>query len=213
MPIDQTEEKRIRHLLREHGCPIGYHKIRTRMLGAMARHDLTINPAAVIASLWGHESHKFESLDHSHELYIALEQGLWHELLKHKDPDAPFQAMQMPLDPSVAHLEVFGIVRIQEIEGFVEGLFNHEEEARLPIRASDAVVHLGDIRATMFGLSKLIKRASESPENMEQVIRLIRHLQVLTDMMEAEIHHVFLTCLQAGQQSFATTVAPWQTRH
>lgn len=213
MPGDQRDENRIRDLLRQHGCPMSYHKVRTRMLGAMARPDLAMNPAAVITALWGQEPLRFVTPEHSAEFYRTLESGLWQELLKHKEPDVPFKGVQMPLDPSVANLEVFGMVRMQEIEGFVEGLFNNEEEARLPMRAYDAIMHLGDIRSTMFGLARLIKRASDKRGNDEQVMRLIRHLEILSEVMEAEIHAVFLSCMQAEPQSFAATIAPWQTRH
>jgi hypothetical protein len=205
-------EKAIRALLAKHACPVGYHEVRTRLLGAIANPEPDVKPMTVIASLWGGELPEFDSLDDANELLGALAMGLWNELSAHQDPKVPFRAIQVPLEPTAANLGNFGLVRGQEAEGFVEGLFNGEEEAGLPKRAHEAVTHLGDIRAMMLGVADLIERTAGEPDDREQIKATIKHLRVMTEIMEAEINAAVLSCAQARMQGLPGLTAPWPTR-
>lgn len=206
-------EKAIRALLEKHACPAGYHEVRTRLLGAIASPDPDVKPMAVIASLWGGELPEFDSLDDANELLGALVMGLWNELAVHQDPKVRFRAMPVPLEPTAANLGNLGMVRGQEAEGFVEGLFNGADEAGLPERAHEAVTHLGDIRAMMLGVADLIERTAGEPENRAQIKQTIKHLRTMTEIMETEIHAAVLSCVRARQQGLPGLTAPWPTRH
>ncbi|GGC43349.1 hypothetical protein GCM10011371_33500 [Novosphingobium marinum] len=206
-------EKAIRALLDKHACPIGYHQLRTRLLGAIASPDPDVQPMTVIASLWGGELPEFDSLDDANELLGALVMALWNELAVHQDPKVPFRAMSVPLEPTAANLRNYGMVRGQEAEGFVEGLFNGADEAGLPERAHEAVTHLGDIRAMMLGVADLIERTAGESEDRAQIKETIKHLRTMTEIMEAEIHAAILSCVRARQQGLPGLTAPWPTRH
>ncbi|MCJ2182665.1 hypothetical protein MTR62_08180 [Novosphingobium sp. 1949] len=93
------------------------------------------------------------------------------------------------------------MVRAQEVEGFVESLFNGEEEAGLPERAHEAVTHLGEIRAMMAGVADLIERTRDEPEDRGQIKETIKHLRVMTEIIEAEIHAAVLACTRARKTS------------
>lgn len=51
-PIKPPNEKAIRALLTKRVCPVGYHEVRTRLLGAISSPDPNVKPMSVIASLW-----------------------------------------------------------------------------------------------------------------------------------------------------------------
>lgn len=113
----------------------------------------------------------------------------------------------------MANLGNFGMVRAQEIEGFVEGLFNGEDAAGLPERAHAAVTHLGEIRAMMAGIPDLVERTASQPYDREQIKRTIANLCAMTEIIEAEIHAAVLACHQARAQTLPGLTAPWPTRH
>ena len=206
-------ELTIRALLIKHACPIGYHEVRTRLLGSIACPNLDMKPMTVIASLWGGTLPEFDSIDDANALLGALAMGLWNEMSSHQDPELPFRAVHVPLEPTAANLGNFGMVRAQEAEGFVEGLFNGEKEAGLPELAHEAVKHLGEIRAMMFGVADLIERTAGEPEDREQIKRTIKHLRDMTEIMETEIHTAVLSCTRARTQVLPGLTSPWPTRH
>ena len=125
----------------------------------------------------------------------------------------PFRAFRVPLEPTMANLGNFGMVRAQEIEGFVDGLFNGKDEAGLPERAHEAVTHLGEIRAMMAGLPELARREANQPYDREQIKRTIQNLCAMTEIMEAEIHAAVLACKQVRVQTLPGVTAPWPTQH
>lgn len=206
-------ERAIRAMLDRYACPVAYHGVRTRILGSIACPDPAVKPMAVIEALWGGELPPFDNIDDLNELLGVLVMGLWNELTAHQDPKAPFRVVKVPLEPTMANLGNFGMVRAQEIEGFVEGLFNGKDEAGLPERAHEAVTHLGEIRAMMAGLPDLVERTANKPYDREQIKRTIENLCAMTEIMEAEIHAAVIACKQARAQTLPGLTAPWPTKH
>jgi hypothetical protein len=213
MATKLPSDKMIRVLLAKHACPVGYHEVRTRLLGVIARPDPDVKPMTAIADLWGGELPEFDSMEDANELLGALVMGLWNELSAHQDPKIPFRAMPVPMEPTAANLANFGMIRGQEAGGFVEGLFDGADEARLPERAHEAVTHLGEIRAMMLGVAGLIERTAGEPEDRAQIKVTIKHLRTMTEIMEAEIHAAVLSCVRARQQGLPGLTAPWPARH
>lgn len=206
-------ERAIRAMLDKYACPVAYHEVRTRFLGSIACPDSGVKPMAVVEALWGGELPPFDSLDDLNELLGVLVMGLWNALTAHQDPKVPFRAFRVPLEPTMANLGNFGMVRAQEIEGFVDGLFNGKDEAGLPERAHEAVTHLGEIRAMMAGLPELARREANQPYDREQIKRTIQNLCAMTEIMEAEIHAAVLACKQVRVQTLPGVTAPWPTQH
>lgn len=130
----QSSETAVRTLLDKYACPIAYHEVRTRILGSIACPDPDVKPMAIVAGLWGGVLPEFDSIEDANELLGALIMGLWNELAAHQDPTVPFRVIRVPQEPTIAKLGHLGMVRAAEVEGFVEGLFNGEEEAGLPER-------------------------------------------------------------------------------
>jgi len=208
-----SSEQAIRAMLERRGCPVPYHGVRTRFLGSIACLDFDLKPMTVIASLWGGELPEFAGIDDANELLGALMMGLWNELASHQNPRVPFRAVLVPLEPTSANLGNFGMVRAQEAEEFVEALFNGAIETDLPKRAHEAVTYLGEIRAIMLGVADLIERTNGEPEDREEIMQTIKHLRVMTGIMETEIHAAVVSCVGARGQGAAGFTAPQATRH
>ena len=197
-------KKAIRALLIRHACPLGYHQVRTRILGGIVCLYPMVNPINVIASLWGGTLPQFDSRHDMDELIGALVVGLWNELSDFQNPKTRFKAERMPVKPTLANLCNFSMIRAQEIEGFVEGLLNEDNEVSLPELAHKAITQLVEIRSMLLAIVDLVKRTNGNQVEKPEIKQLMTHLQVMTVVMEAEIHTAVLACVRARAQNFYT---------
>lgn len=100
---------------------------------------------------------------------------------------------------AATNLATFAKVRRQELEGFVEGMFNGQDRADLPARAHQALGQLGELRAMMAGIEDLVARDIKA-ESRSQLETTFKHVQELTRIMEVEIHKAVMSCARARRQ-------------
>ena len=205
-------EKTVRALLEKHGCPVPFHEVRTRFLGNIATPELSASPLQIIKDLWGGELPVFDSIDELNELIGALVQGLWNDLTRHQKRSQPFRLTRVPLEPTAVNLGQYGLIRLQELDGFIEGLFNGEEAIDLPERAHQAVEHLSELRAMMAGICELVSR-DPNADDRTQLGTTFKHLHELTRIMETEIHEAVLSCTRARRQMLEGVLTARPTIH
>ena len=145
-PPPATDEQ-VRALLEKYQCPIPFHEVRTRFLGNIASPNVSASPIKVVQGLWGGELPPFDAIDEAKELIGALVMGLWNRLTRHQDRSSPFRLLRMEAAATRASLAALAQMRRQELEGFIEGLFGHEEMIDLPKRAHRGLDDLGQMRA------------------------------------------------------------------
>lgn len=206
------KEKAARALLEKHACPVQFHEVRTRFLGNIATPLMSTSPLQIIKNLWGGELPVFDSMDDLNELLDALVQGLWNELTRHQKRSQPFRLTRTPMDATAANLGLYGRIRLEELDGFMEGLFNGEEAIDLPERAHEAVGHLAELRAMMAGLCDLVARDPEA-DDRTQLDTTFHHLRELTRIMETEIHEAVLSCTRARRQMLEGILTAKPTVH
>lgn len=205
-------EKAIRALLEKYGCPVPFHEVRTRFLGNIATPVMGVSPLHVVKGLWGGELPEFDGIDEVNELIAALVNGLWNDLTKHQKRSAPFRLVRPSMDPTARNLGEFALVRQQELEGFVEGLFYGEDHIDLPERAHQALGHLGELRAMMAGIHDLVQRDIQA-DSKTQLETTFKHVRELTRIMEVEIHETVLSCTRARRQMRETVVTERASVH
>ena len=205
-------EKTVRALLEKHGCPVPFHEVRTRFLGNIATPELSASPLQIIKDLWGGELPVFDSIDELNELIGALVQGLWNDLTRHQKRSQPFRLTRVPMEPTAVNLGQYGLIRLQELDGFIEGLFNGEEAIDLPERAHQAVEHLSELRAMMAGICELVSR-DPNADDRTQLGTTFKHLHELTRIMETEIHEAVLSCTRARRQMLEGVLTARPTIH
>lgn len=194
-----ADEKHIRQLLEKYVCPVPYHEVRTRFLGNIATPALSASPLQIVKDLWGGELPEFESMDEVNELIGALVNGLWNSLTRHQKRNDPFRLTRMAPGSTRQDLADLALLRRQELDGFVEGLFEGQDSIDLPEKANAALGHLGEIRAMMAGIYELAKDKAK-PAEAADLDQTIRHLRELTLIMEKEINAVVLDCTRARRQ-------------
>lgn len=207
-----ADEKAMKALLEKHACPVPFHEVRTRFLGNIATPEMSVSPLQIIKDLWGGELPVFDSMDEANDLLDALVQGLWNELTRHQKRSQPFRLTRTPMDVTAANLGLYARIRLEELDGFMEGLFNGEDVIDLPERAHEAVGHLAELRAMMAGICDLVARDPEA-DDRTQLDMTFKHLRELTRIMETEIHEAVLSCTRARRQMLGGTLTARPTIH
>ncbi len=205
-------EMAVKALLDKYACPMPYHKVRTLFLGQIATPQMAISPLVVIKSLWGGELPVFDSIDELNALLEALVQGLWNELTRHQKRSQPFRMTRTPMEETNANLELYARIRIEELDGFLDGLFLGADSIDLPERAHEAVIILAQLRITLAGICDVLARHSHVDDRTEldMAFKLLRNL---TRIMETEIHEAVLSCTRARRQMLETILTPRPTVH
>lgn len=198
-PPENAQE--VRKLLAKYKCPVPYHEVRTRFLGAIVTPERDSSPMPVIKSLWGGELPPFENMEAVNELLDVLVNGLWNALTRHQKRGAPFRLVRLEPTPGRAGLAALSLTRQQEIDGFVEGLFNSKEKIDLPEKASAAMNIIGEIRAMIAGVHTLTTHEMNIGSDKDISITL-GHLKSMTEILEREINSVVLACTRARRQMF-----------
>ena len=209
-PIATDNEVRL--LLERHKCPIPFHEVRTRFLGNIASPALEVSPIKMVESLWGGELPEFDSIDAANELIGALVMGLWNRLSRHQDRSAPFRLTRTETGATREGVGAMALMRRQELDGFVEGLFGAQDSVNLPERAHRGLNVLGEMRALIAGVATVAKDESKavSDKDVEGTFRQIREM---TRIAEHEIHAVILSCRRARRQMVASLPAKKPTLH
>ena len=193
-PPTATDED-VRALLARYRCPVPFHEVRTRFLGNVTSPAMSSSPIKMVEDLWGGELPAFDSMDAANELISALVMGLWNRMTRHQDRDSPFRLTRIETAPTREALATLALMRVQEIEGFVHGLFGREEEIDLPERAHRALDDLGKMRALFGAVQKVA-----SGVDMDVTLR---HMREMTKNAEHAMHTVVLYCKRARRQMLA----------
>lgn len=205
-------ENAIRALLEKHDCPVAFHEVRTRFLGNIATPGLSVSPLRIVEGLWGDELPVFDTMDDANTLIEALINGLWNDLTRHQKRSEPFRLIRVPMEPTAANLGRYGLVRLEELNGFIEGLFAGEDAIDLPERAHHAVDQLAELRAMMGGICELVSRDPDA-DDRTKLETTFKHLRELTRIMETEIHEAVLSCTRARRQMLVGILTTRPTVH
>jgi hypothetical protein len=146
-----------------------------------------MSPIAMVKGLWGGEFPAFDRLDAVNELLNVLVMGLWNQLTRHQKRSQPFRLMRMVVPQTIKGLAAITLMRREEIDGFVDGLFGTEESIDLPERGYRALGELGEIRAMLAGACELANRPDQETSG-EDVTGLLANINQLTKIAEHELH-------------------------
>jgi hypothetical protein len=199
-------------LLERYKCPTPFHEVRTRFLGNIASPVMGASPMETVKQLWGGELPEFDSMEAVNELLDVLVAGLWNRLTAHQSSRNPFRLLRFDVAQTREGIEYFALVRRQELDGFVEGLFGPEEHIDLPERAHDALGVLAEMRAILAGAVNLLDDSSK-PAESDDLKGLVRNIQELTIIAETEMNKTILSCKRARSQLLEQIPATKPTLH
>lgn len=186
-------------LLQRYQCPTPFHEVRTRFLGNIAAPVMAASPLETVKQLWGGELPEFDSLETVNELLNVLVAGLWNRLTGHQSSHTPFRLLRFEVAQTREGLKSLALIRRQELDGFVEGLFGREEVMDLPERAHKAIGVLAEIRAMLAGTCDLLDDPGKTAET-DDLRELLRNFQKLSVILETEMNKAVLSCTRARRQ-------------
>ena len=199
-------------MLKRYGCPTPFHEVRTRFLGSIASPVPGASPMAVVKQLWGGELLAVDSVDDLNELFAVLVAGLWNRLTEHQKSNNPFRLLRFDVTPTHEGLSHLALVRRQELDGFVEGLFGTEEHIDLPQRAHEALEVLAELRSFLAGALELLRDLSK-PAGPDDIKALLHNIQRMTIIAETEMNKANLSCKRARVQVVDQMPATKPTLH
>ena len=211
-PIKAVSDNDVRVLLERYRCPVPFHAVRTRFLGNIASPIPSASPLDTVKALWGGELPEFDSLGAVNELLAVLVMGLWNRLTRHQERSAPFRLVRAEIPETSEGLVPIALVRREELDGFVEGVFGNEESLELPERAHRALDALSELRAIFDGLHELAGNMTK-PVTADDIAQTRRNIRELTKVGEREIHDVVLSCTRARRQLLNSVPTAKPTLH
>ena len=162
------------------------------------------SPVQAIQELWGGNLPPFYSVDDLNHLLRVLVDGLWNRLTAHQTAGKPFKVTSVQFRQTRQGFHHYALVRKQEIEGFMDGLFGPHDELDLPESARDGVDALGQIRAMLAGAIDLLDD-TDKPAPADELNGLADNLQALGPILEQEMNTIVLSCTRARRQRLAST--------
>lgn len=199
-----ASDDQVRALLERYRCPMPFHAVRTRFLGGIASPISQVAPLKMVEALWGGTLPPFDNDDAVNELIGALVMGLWNRLTRHQERSVPFRLIRINAPATREGLGRLALMRQEELEGFVEGLFGDHESLDLPEQAHKALGFLTDIRAMTGATGKLAGNPAK-PLEAADIADMLGQFRKLTRIAEHEMHAVVLSCARARRQMLAAT--------
>jgi hypothetical protein len=194
-----ASDDQVRALLQRYRCPVPFHAVRTRFLGNIASLDMQPSAIKTVEALWGGELPAFNTIDAANELIGALVMGLWNRLTRHQERSAPFRLTRIEIPTTREGMGKLALLRQEELDGFVEGLFGDQESLDLPERAHRALGTLAEIRA-MLEASRELADDLTKPAAPADIAVTLGHFRELTRIAEHEMHEAVLSCTRARRQ-------------
>jgi hypothetical protein len=203
----EPTEAAVRSLLQRYDCPVPFHAVRTRFLGAIVSPVARVSPLDTVKDLWGGALPAFDNAAAANELLQALIMGLWNRLTRHQKPGEPFHLLRLAVPLTTEGLATLALTRREEIDGFTGGLFGPEERIDLAERGHRALGELGEIRAMLAGVYELVHRPGQKVDS-ENPVSLIDGVNKVTRTAEHQIYETVLSSVEARRKmSHALPVA------
>jgi hypothetical protein len=194
-----SSDEQVRTLLERYKCPVPFHEVRTRFLGNIATPVVSASPIKVLEDLWGGELPAFDSIDDANELIGALIMGLWNRLTRHQDRNSPFRLTRIDSPLTREGIAALALLRRQELDGFIEGLFGQKDSVDVPERAHRGLDVLGELRA-LFVATIEVSTDETKEATCKDLETTLRHMRQMTKDAEHELHAILLSCKRARKQ-------------
>jgi hypothetical protein len=207
-----ASDEQVRALLEHYKCPVPFHEVRTRFLGNVATPATSASPLRVVEDLWGGELPPFDAIDQANALIGALVMGLWNRMTQHQDRASPFRLLRSETAPTREGLAALALMRRQELDGFVAGLFGRSDVIDLPERARRSLTELAEMRAAFVAVFELVSDETKSATERDMETTL-RHMRDMTKSAEHEVHAIVMACARARKQMLARMPTKRPTVH
>ncbi len=184
----RTIEAQALAMLERYDCPMPYHAVCTHFLGAMCATG-PVQPMKTLARIWDGTLPAFASIEAVNELLGALINGLWNKLAAHQDEGHPYRLMTFPARTTRESLACLAETRVEELEGFLTGVFGDQERLEVPEPLGESLDTLMELDGIFSGMQALLEDPAK-PASAKDLQGLRKQIAELTTIAEQEIHAV-----------------------
>jgi hypothetical protein len=154
----------------------------------------------------------FDTIDEANELIGALVMGLWNRLTRHQERNSPFRLLRIDTAPTRGGLATLALMRRQELDGFVAGLFGRNDAINLPEQAGRSLNELAEMRAAFVAVLDVVSDETKSATDRDMETT-VRHTREMTKSAEHEMHAIVMACARARKQMLAGVATRKPTVH
>lgn len=118
-------------------------------------------------------------------------QPMWNELTVHQDEGHPYRLMTFPARTTRESLACLAETRVEELKGFLTGVFGDQEDLEVPEPMGESLDTLMELDGIFSGMQALLEDPAK-PASAKDLEGLRKHITKLTAIAEQEIHAVVL---------------------
>ena len=184
--LNQDDER----LLTKYECPYKLHEVRAAFMGAIAS-PFVVDPAFELHALWDGEFPEIDSDEAIKEIQDTFLTRLWDALSAHSDQDNPFTLTPVAIPVSISDLMNQARIRGEELDAFMDGFFQDQEDFDLDPDAAESINVLEELIAMYL---EIINMDPQNPLSGSDLDALIQNSIKMHEMAEAEINNLIMLC-------------------
>lgn len=180
----------VERLLTKYDCPFKLHEVRAAFMGAIAS-PFVVDPTFELHALWDGEFPEIDSDEAIQEIHDTFLTRLWDALAAHSDQDNPFTLTTIPTPVTIGDLMEQARVRGEELDAFMDGFFQDQEDFELDPDAAESINVLEELIAMYL---EIINMNPQQPLGATDLDALIKNSTKMHEMAEAEINNLIMLC-------------------
>ena len=149
------------------------------------------DPAFELNALWDGEFPELDSEEALNEVQDVFLNRLWNTLAAHTEQDNPFVLMPLDIPRSMIDLTAQAQLRGEELDAFMEGFFQDQEDFELDPEAAESLTVLEEL-VEMY--AEIINMDPETPSTPQDIDTLIENMKKMNDMAESELNNIIMLC-------------------
>jgi len=159
-------------------------------MGAIAS-PFVVDPAFELHALWDGEFPELDSDEAVKELQDTFLTRLWEALAAHTDQDDPFMLTPIGVPASMTALVDQARLRGEELDAFMDGFFQDQEDFDLDPDAAESINVLEELIAMYL---EIINMNPQTPLSAPDLQALFENSKKMNEMAEAEINNLIMLC-------------------
>jgi hypothetical protein len=182
----------VQSLLSEYQCPYQFHEVRAAFMGAIAS-PYVVDPVFELNALWDGEFPELASQEKLDEVIKTFLEDFWGLLAAHgkEDAELPFSLTALSKATSLRELKAHAQLRGEELDAFLTGFFQDQENLELDEDIGDSLDILEEL-VQMY--TDIVNMKEDIPLSATELSDLADNLLKMTDMVELEMNNLIVSC-------------------
>lgn len=182
----------VQSLLSEYQCPYQFHEVRAAFMGAIAS-PYVVDPLFELNALWDGEFPELASQEKLDEVTKTFLEDFWSLLSAHgkEDAEQPFSLTSLDKATSLNELKAHAKLRGEELDAFLTGFFQDQENLELDEDIGDSLDILEEL-VQMY--TDIVNMEDSTALSATELSDLADNLLKMTDMAELEMNNLIVSC-------------------